>query len=60
MKARKRLHEELDLHAELYHRTKIEALRAEGMRLRHELRQRGVDPATILLHARQQRTDRRS
>jgi hypothetical protein len=36
----------------LYHRTKVEALRAEGERLRHELRRRGVDPASILMEAR--------
>jgi len=55
MKIRKERHETLDLHAELYHRMKIDALRAEGTRLRHELRQRGVDPAMVLLEARQQR-----
>ena len=49
VKARKNIHERLDLHAELYHRHKIEALRAEGERLRHELRRRGVDP-TLILH----------
>lgn len=59
MKARKRLRNELDLHAELYHRTKIEALRAEGVRLRHALRQRGVDPAAILLQAQQRRAEQR-
>ena len=61
MKARKQTHETLDVHAEMYHRIKIEALRAEGTRLRHELRRRGADPATILLEAQQQhrqRTDR--
>jgi uncharacterized protein YjaG (DUF416 family) len=55
MKARKDMHEELDVHAELYHRTRIEALRAEGERLRHELRRRGVDPTLILLEAQQAR-----
>jgi len=52
MKVRKHTNGRLDLHAELYHRTKVEALRAEGERLRHELRRRGVDPASILTEAR--------
>ena len=60
MKARKEMHGELDLHAELYHRNKIDALRAEGVRLRHELRRRGADPTNILLQAqRQQQMTRR-
>ena len=52
--------EELDVHAELYHRNKLEELRAEGNRLRHELRRRGADPATILLKAQQQRGEAQS
>jgi hypothetical protein len=44
-----------DLHAELYHRTKIDAVRAEGQRLRHELRRHGLDPALILLAEQQRR-----
>jgi hypothetical protein len=55
MKARKHANGRSDLHAELYHRTKVEALRAEGERLRLELRRRGVDPAAILMEARQSR-----
>ena len=39
------------LHAELYHRQKIAALREEGERLRKELRLRGVDPGTVLIEA---------
>lgn len=59
MNARKQLYDEaLDLHAELYHRMRIEALRAEGTRLRHELRQRGADPISILLQAQQQARQR--
>jgi hypothetical protein len=48
MKIRKQMHGRLDLHAEWYHRSKIAALRAEGERLRHELRRQGMDPALIL------------
>ena len=55
MKARKQMNGRLDLHAEWYHRTKIAALRAEGERLRHELRRRGVDPTLILHEAHQTR-----
>ena len=44
-----------NVHAELYQRTKLEALREEGERLRRELRQRGVDPTAILTEARQAR-----
>ena len=36
------------LHAELHHRQKINALREEGERLRKELRLRGVDPGAVL------------
>ena len=54
MKARKQNHGRLDLHAEVYHRNKIAALRAEGERLRHELKRQGADPALILLKMRQQ------
>jgi hypothetical protein len=53
MKARKDMHERPDLPAELYHRDRIEALRAEGDRLRAELRQCGVDP-TLIIHAAKQ------
>ena len=60
MKARKDMPDELDVHAELYHRNKLEALRAEGNRLRHELRRRGADPAMILLEAQQQRGEAQS
>ena len=45
----------LDLQAEWHHRTKLEALRAEGERLRHELRRHGLDPTSILVQARQTR-----
>jgi hypothetical protein len=55
MKARKQLNGRLDLHAELYHRTKVDALREEGERLRRELRRRGVDPAIVLMEARRSR-----
>jgi hypothetical protein len=57
MKARKQMYEELDVHAEVYHRHKIEAARVEGERLRDELRRRGVDPTMILLEARQDRSE---
>ena len=57
MKARKDMHEELDVHAELYHRNRIEALRAEGSWLRHELRRRGADPTMILSEAQQGRRE---
>jgi hypothetical protein len=53
MKVRKHRYEGLDVHAEVYHRHKIDALRAEGERLREELRQRGLDP-TMILHEVQQ------
>lgn len=36
------------LHADFYHRQQIESLRAEGERLRRELRLRGVNPSEIL------------
>jgi len=39
------------LHADFYHRQKIAALRAEGEQLRRELRQRGIDPAAVLVQA---------
>ena len=55
MKARKQMYDTLDVHAEVYHRHKIEALRAEGERLRNELRRRGVDPTIILSQAHQGR-----
>jgi hypothetical protein len=55
MKSREQMHEALDVHAEVYHRRKIEALRAEGQRLRHELRRHGVDPTEVLNEARQTR-----
>jgi hypothetical protein len=55
MKARKQFVGPMNLHAELYHRAKLDALRAEGERLRHELRRRGVDPAAILSQARPSR-----
>jgi hypothetical protein len=55
MKVRKVTNGRRDLHAELYHRSKVEALRAEGERLRHELRRRGIDPAAILMEAQQSR-----
>jgi hypothetical protein len=55
MKARKETYEKPDLHAELYHRNKIEALRREGERLRHELRRFGVDPTSILHAVKQWR-----
>jgi hypothetical protein len=55
MKARKHINGRRDLHAEVYHRTKLEALRAEGERLRHELRRRGIDPASILMGAQPMR-----
>lgn len=46
----------MNLHAEVYHRAKLDALRAEGERLRRELRRRGVDPSAVLSQARQPRT----
>lgn len=55
MKAGKHSSGGTNVHAELYHRTKLEALREEGERLRRELRQRGVDPTAILTEARQAR-----
>ena len=39
------------LHADFYHHQKIEAARAEGERLRRELRERGVDPGLVLVEA---------
>lgn len=61
MKGRKQMYEALDVHAEVYHRHKIEALRAEGERLRDELRRRGLDPTMILLEAHQgRRTEERN
>jgi hypothetical protein len=39
------------LHADFYHRQKIEAARAEGERLRRELRERGLDPGLVLVQA---------
>ena len=56
MKVRKQMYETMDVHAEVYHRHKIEALRVEGQRLREELRRRGVDPTMILLEAHQHRS----
>ena len=55
MKARKAFPKELDFHAELNHLTKMESLRAEGVRLRRELRRLGADPALILLAAQERR-----
>jgi len=55
MKARKQMYDTLDVHAEVYHHHKIEALRAEGERLRDELRRRGIDPTMILLEVHQSR-----
>ena len=60
MKARKDTTEELDVHAELYHRNKLEELRAEGNRLRHELRRRGADPAMILMEAQRDQGESQS
>lgn len=57
MKVYEPMHEVLDVHAEVYHRHKIDALRAEGERLRHELRRRGIDPTHILMEARQARVE---
>ncbi len=57
MKARKQMYEGLDVHAEVYHRHKIEALRIEGERLRDELRRRGLDPTMVLLEAYQSRVE---
>ena len=55
------MYETLDVHAEVYHRHKIEALRVEGERLRDELRRRGLDPTMILLEAHQgRRSDERN
>jgi hypothetical protein len=52
MKARRdTLRKATALHADFYHRQKIAVLRAEGERLRQELRQRGVDPALVLIEA---------
>jgi hypothetical protein len=52
MKARRdTLRKTTALHAEFYHRQKIAALKAEGERLREELRLKGVDPATVLVQA---------
>lgn len=55
MNSREYIHEVLDVHAEVYHQHKIHALRAEGERLRDELRRRGVDPGHILSEARETR-----
>ena len=60
MKARKQMYEALDVHAEVYHHHKIEALRVEGERLRDELRRRGVDPTMVLLEAHQDRAEERN
>ena len=50
MKARRdTLRKATALHADFYHQQKIAALRAEGEKLRRELRDRGVDPATVLV-----------
>ncbi len=53
MKRSKDTTEKLDLHAEWYHRFKLDALRAEGERLRDELRRVGLDPALVLMKAQQ-------
>jgi hypothetical protein len=39
------------LYADFYHRSKIEAARAEGERLRQQLREMGVDPGAVLVEA---------
>jgi hypothetical protein len=52
MKARRdTLRKATALHADFYHRKKLELAREEGERLREELRQRGIDPATVLIDA---------
>ena len=43
------------MHADFYHRQKIEAARAEGERLRRELREQGLDPALVLIEADMER-----
>jgi hypothetical protein len=57
MEIRKDMRHGLDVHAEWYHRIRLEALRAEGKRLRDELRRRGLDPALVLLQAQQMREE---
>lgn len=39
--------------AEIYHRARIAPLRKEQDRMCNELRRHGIDPATVLLEARQ-------
>lgn len=53
MKRPKDISQKLDLHAEWYYRCKLDALRAEGERLRYELRRLGLDPARVLMQAQQ-------
>ena len=60
MNSYEQMHEVLDVHAEVYHRHKIDALRAEGERLRDELRRRGVDPTHVLSEVRQSRPESES
>jgi hypothetical protein len=56
MKARNDNSDQLtNLHAELYHRQKIDAARLERERLRRELLLRGIDPSSILIQARVRR-----
>ena len=40
-----------NVHAEVYHRQKIDAAREEGERLRRELLLRGIDPSSVLMQA---------
>lgn len=52
MKARRdTLRKAAAIHADFYHRQKIAAVKAEGERLREELRRLGVDPAMVLIEA---------
>lgn len=52
MKARRdTLRKTAAIHADFYHRQKLEAVKAEGERLRRELRQLGIDPALVLIEA---------
>ena len=60
MNSYEQMHEVLDVHAEVYHQHKIDALRAEGERLRDELRRRGVDPTLVLSEVRQSRPESES
>jgi hypothetical protein len=60
MRTRNIRRREADLHAEVYHQSKIAKLREEGEYLRRELRQRGIDPAIVLLEAQQRRFSARN